>query len=140
MELPIGRDIAEAAKILQRAFSAALAEAGGTIATWQVLLALQRRGVRSQQDLARMIGIEGPTLTRQLDALERSGLVVRRRDDHDRRVIRIQATTKGRAQFRQLTKAAANFDKRIRDSLSDKEIEQLRTLLARIKDNASVIA
>jgi MarR family transcriptional regulator, transcriptional regulator for hemolysin len=124
------------AKRLQRSFSDALAKAGGTFPAWQVLLAVQRQGARTQQDLARAIGVEGPTLTRQLDALESAGLVERRRDQQDRRAIRVRATPRGQAQFRRLAKAASDFDKRLRSGLSDREIAQLRDLLARISANA----
>lgn len=103
---------------------------------WQVLLAVQRRGARSQQDLARAIGVEGPTLTRQLDALEAAGLAERRRDEQDRRAIRVVPTPRGRAQFRRLAKAAGDFDERIRSGISDREIVELRGLLTRISENA----
>jgi MarR family transcriptional regulator for hemolysin len=136
VELPIGRAIAMASKRLQRSFSDALGDAGGTFPAWQVLLAVQRQGARTQQDLARAIGVEGPTLTRQLDALEAAGLVERQRDLHDRRAIRVKATPRGQAQFRRLAKAAGDFDERLRSGLSDQEIAQLRDLLARISANA----
>jgi MarR family transcriptional regulator for hemolysin len=124
------------AKRLQRSFSDALAEAGGTFPAWQVLLAVQRQGARTQQDLARAIGVEGPTLTRQLDVLESAGLVVRQRDQQDRRAIRVIATPRGQAQFRRLATAAKGFDERLRSGLSDREIAQLSGLLARISANA----
>jgi MarR family transcriptional regulator for hemolysin len=132
----LGREISMTAKRLQRSFSDALAKAGGTFPAWQVLLAVQRQGARTQQDLARAIGVEGPTLTRQLDALESAGLVERRRDQQDRRAIRVRATPRGQAQFRRLAKEASDFDKRLRSGLSDREIAQLRDLLARISANA----
>ena len=124
------------AKRLQRSFSDALAEAGGTFPAWQVLLAVQRQGARTQHDLARAIGVEGPTLTRQLDALESAGLVERQRDQQDRRAIRVKATPRGQAQFRRLATAAKGFDERLRSGLSDGEIAQLSGLLARISANA----
>jgi MarR family transcriptional regulator for hemolysin len=136
VELPIGRAIAMTSKRLQRSFSDALGDAGGTFPAWQVLLAVQRQGARTQQDLARAIGVEGPTLTRQLDALEAAGLVERQRDLHDRRAIRVKATPRGQAQFRRLAKAAGDFDETLRSGLSDQEIAQLRDLLARISANA----
>lgn len=135
MELPIGRALSMTAKRLQRAFSDSLAESGGTFPAWQVLLAVQRQGARTQQDLARAIGVEGPTLTRQLDALEAAGLVERKRDEQDRRAIRVKATARGQAQFRRLAKAAGDFDERLRAGISDREIAELRELLDRISAN-----
>ena len=123
-------------KRLQRSFSDALGDAGGTFPAWQVLLAVQRMGARTQQDLARAIGVEGPTLTRQLDALESAGLVERQRDRQDRRAIRVIATPRGQTQFRRLAKAAGDFDEKLRAGISDREVEQLRVLLARISANA----
>jgi MarR family transcriptional regulator, transcriptional regulator for hemolysin len=137
MEVPLGREIADIGKTLQRAFAGALAEAGGSIPSWQVLLALELRGRRTQHELAQAIGIEGPTLTRQLDALEQAGLVLRNRDPLDRRAIRVEPTDRGRALFEELMKAARAFDERLRGELSEDEIAQLRRLLAEVKENVT---
>lgn len=60
-----------------------------TQARWVVLIHLSRAGPVSQRELAGIIGVEGPTLVRVLDNLERQGLVVRQGCEDDRRVKRV---------------------------------------------------
>jgi MarR family transcriptional regulator for hemolysin len=132
---PIGRQLALTAKLVAGAFNAALAEAGGSIPTWLVLNMLIHESWKSQHSIAQALGIEGATLTRHLDALEEAGLVVRHRDEHDRRAIRVEATDTGKELHARLLRAAVAFDKRLRSGLEEAELEQLRSLLLRIEAN-----
>ena len=112
---PIGRQLAVTAKLVAHEFNAALVRAGGSVPTWLVLNALQVGGDwGTQQRIARALGIEGATLTRHLDTLEAAGLVIRRRDESDRRAIRVDVTEAGSALHTQLLAAARAFDKRLR--------------------------
>lgn len=132
---PIGREVASAGRAISRAFSAALADAGGSLPMWLVLLSLKRQRWRTQHELAHAVGIESPTLTRHLDNLEKAGLVTRSRDPADRRVIRIDLTSAGEAMFVRLRKAAGRFDRQLREGVSDAELEQLRRVLDRLTSN-----
>jgi MarR family transcriptional regulator for hemolysin len=134
---PIGRDVAATAKLLDRAFGAALAQQGGTVPSWLVLLALKQQPHRTQQDIARAVGIGGPTLTHHLDAMEAAGLVVRSRDGADRRAVHVELTDAGDAAFGRLRDAAVAFDARLRAGLSDAEVEQASALLRRLRENVS---
>jgi MarR family transcriptional regulator, transcriptional regulator for hemolysin len=134
---PIGREIAVAAKALDRAFSAALAQAGGSLPVWLILLALKQRAWRTQQDLAAAVGIEGPTLTHHLDGMESAGLIARTRDPRDRRAVRVELTADGEARFHALREAAIAFDRRLRAGVSDAEAETLRALLGRLRENVA---
>lgn len=52
-------------------------------------------GPRSLGDLAEAEGVRPPTMSRIVDGLVRSGLVRRRRGEHDRRSVLIEATARG---------------------------------------------
>jgi MarR family transcriptional regulator for hemolysin len=134
---PIGREVAATAKALDRAFGAALAEAGGTVPAWLVLVALKQQPHRTQQDIARAVGIGGPTLTHHLDGMEAAGLVRRSRDGEDRRAVRVELTPEGDATFHRLRAAAMTFDVRLRGGLSDDEVDSARELLRRMRENVS---
>jgi MarR family transcriptional regulator for hemolysin len=134
---PIGLEIARTAKTLSRAFDDALAEAGGSLPAWRILLSLKTRPYGTQRKLAEAIGVEGPTLTHHLDALERDGLVVRSRDPGNRRVQRVELTAEGDAAFNRLRKAAVAFDRRLRAGLDDSDVARLRDLLAQLAENAA---
>jgi MarR family transcriptional regulator for hemolysin len=132
---PIGREVAATAKVLDRAFSAALAERGGTVPAWLVLRVLKRQPHRTQQDIARAVGIGGPTLTHHLDGMEAAGLVVRSRDGVDRRAVHVELTEAGDEMFGRLREAAVAFDERLREGLSEPEMDQARALLRRLREN-----
>lgn len=65
---------------------------GLTQARSTVLLELSRQEETTQIELARVLGIEGPTLVRLIDGLERAGLVERHPCAVDRRAKRLRLT------------------------------------------------
>ena len=67
-----------------------LSDLGLSQARWLVLLHLARfQEIPTQRELARSVGIEGPTLARLLDGLEAHGLVSRQAVPEDRRAKRV---------------------------------------------------
>jgi MarR family transcriptional regulator, transcriptional regulator for hemolysin len=132
---PIGLAVSSTAKLLNRAFAAQLAEAGGSQPIWLIVLALKQRRWRTQQDLAARVGIEGPTLTHHLDGLERAGLIERSRDPDDRRAVRVELTDAGDELFHRLREAAVSFDERLREGLPKTELDAVRRVLARMRQN-----
>jgi MarR family transcriptional regulator, organic hydroperoxide resistance regulator len=91
----IGRLLTAAARMLERAFDADIAELGITHAGFRVLDALGD-GPLPQHALAVRCQVQAQTLSRILDGLERDGHVVRQRDDQDRRRVLIHPTTAGK--------------------------------------------
>ncbi len=67
--VPIGLRLAQASRTVERAFDAALAEAGGSLPVWLVLLNLKVRRPGNQRELAEAVGITGATLTHHLNAM-----------------------------------------------------------------------
>src|SRR3954452_24789825 len=132
---PIGRVLDSTAKQLSRAFDQQLAEAGGSRPGWLILLALKQQRWRTQQEVAAAVGIEGPTLTHHLDAMEKGGLIERSRDREDRRAMRVELTDSGDKLFMQLAKAAIAFDQRLREGVSDKDLEVVRRVFERMRAN-----
>jgi len=66
------------------------------------LLALGHEGALAMGDLARRVAITEKTVTGLVDRLERDGLVERRRDEADRRVIHVALTAPGEVLARRL--------------------------------------
>jgi MarR family transcriptional regulator for hemolysin len=133
---PIGLQLARAARVVGRAFDDALGEAGGSLPVWLVLLNLKIRATASQRELAAAVGVREATLTHHLNAMERDGLLTRRRDEQNRRVHVVELTSAGEAAFTRLAEAAAAFDSRLRDGLSDRQLGELGRLLQRLATNA----
>src|SRR5690242_5143227 len=134
---PIGLELARTAKLVSRAFDEALAAAGGSTPVWLVLLSLQGGPPANQRRLAEAVGIQGATLTHHLNAMEADGLLTRRRDPANRRIHLVELTDAGDAAFRRLRTVAQHHDTRLRAGFSDAELETLRGLLARLRDNVT---
>jgi MarR family transcriptional regulator, transcriptional regulator for hemolysin len=134
---PIGLLLATTSKAVGRAFNDALAAQGGSIPIWLILNALKSGRRRTQLELARNVGIEGPTMTRHLDGLEQSGLVERKRDPVDRRAVQVQLTRAGHTLHGRLLKAVIAFNQQLRTGLTGDDVETLRRVLGRLRDNVS---
>ena len=134
---PLGLHLTRISRTVSRAFDDTLAEAGGSLPVWLVLISLKSRPLASQRELAEAVGIQGATLTHHLDAMESAGLVTRRRDPANRRLHLVELTSVGDALFLRLRDAATAFDRRLRAGLSEGDVGQIEGLLTRLRDNVS---
>jgi MarR family transcriptional regulator for hemolysin len=125
------------ARTVSRAFDEALAEAGGSLPVWVVLISLKSGQTSSQRELAGAVGIQGATLSHHLDAMESAGLVTRRRDPRNRRLHLVELTPDGDALFARLREVAFAFDQRLRAGLTEHDVDQLEVLLASLRANVS---
>jgi MarR family transcriptional regulator, transcriptional regulator for hemolysin len=134
---PIGLHLARTARSVSRAFDDALAQAGGSVPVWLVLVSLKSQQLRNQRELAEAVGIREATLTHHLNSMDEQGLITRRRDPANRRVHLVELTDAGEAAFQRLRGAAAAFDKQLRAGFSDDEVTDLETLLSRLEANVT---
>jgi len=132
---PIGLELARVARLVSRAFDDALADAGGSLPVWLVLLNLKTRRVANQRELAGAIGVREATLTHHLNAMESEGLLTRRRDDTNRRIHIVELTDAGETAFLRLRDEAIAFDRQLRRGISAQEIAGIEGLLARLAAN-----
>jgi MarR family transcriptional regulator for hemolysin len=134
---PLGLRLTRVSRTVSRAFDDALAEAGGSLPVWVVLISLKGGQIASQRELAGAVGIQGATLSHHLNAMESAGLVTRRRDPRNRRLHVVELTPDGDALFARLREAAAAFDRRLRAGLTEHDADRLEALLDRLRDNVS---
>jgi DNA-binding MarR family transcriptional regulator len=136
----LGRHLALTHKVVHEWVDRVLAPHSASVTDWIVLKSLQRpeaaAGV-SQRELAGWMGIEPPTVIRHLDRLESAGLVARRRDERDRRVVRVTMTTAGRRRFEQLAIVMSAADAELRSQLTPRELEVLPRALEKLHAYAS---
>jgi MarR family transcriptional regulator for hemolysin len=129
---PLTKRLAFLGKEIREAFAARLAAHGCTMPTWSVLAQAHRTPGLSQVQLAALIGIEGPTLARHLDKLSADGLVERRRDPLDRRIVRVALTPRGEQRWEELKDVRATFDERLTRELTDADKVTLDLAIERI--------
>jgi len=133
MEERIGRRLSLTAKALQEHFDQRLAQVGGSLPSWIALSILSTGDGISQRQLAELMHVEGPTLTHHLDRWSAEGLIERRRDADDRRVVRVRLTSAGRRRHRAMSVVAEAEDARLRALMSPTELRTLEAVLDRVR-------
>ena len=129
-------EVGETAHALRKAFDRRAVGLGVTRAQWKVLFKLTRCPGMRQIELADMLDIEPITLSRIIDRLEEGGLVERVRDPEDRRAWRLHVTAKAQPLVDKLQAIGADLVGQAFSGIDPKEIEIVRQVLARVRENA----
>lgn len=112
-----------------------LQEAGVRLdkAGFALLFKLERHGDSPLRvtDLAELLGVDSPTVTRKVQQLERLGFVTREADAEDGRATRIQLTRAGRDTLERVMKAHRERLARQFEEWSDKDVKTFAHLLER---------
>ena len=137
---PIGLRLNQAARAVERAFDKALAEAGGSLPVWLILLNLKIHKPANQQELAKAVGVREATLTHHLNAMDARGLVTRTRDPANRRFQVVTMTEAGEAAFLRLRSAAMAFNARLSAGLTGADLDTLAALLGQLAANVGAEA
>jgi MarR family transcriptional regulator for hemolysin len=135
--VPIGLRLNQTARAVGRAFDKALADAGGSLPVWLILLNLTIGRPGTQRDLAEAVGIREATLSHHLNAMDAAGLITRTRDAANRRVQVVTLTDRGEQAFLALRAAAVAFDAQLRAGLDDADLAALATLLTHLSANVA---
>ena len=137
---PIGLRLNQAARAVERAFDKALAEAGGSLPVWLILLNLKIHKPANQQELAKAVGVREATLTHHLNAMDARGLITRTRDAANRRFQVVTLTGAGEAAFLRLRTAAMAFNARLSAGLTGADLDTLAALLSQLAANVGAEA
>jgi MarR family transcriptional regulator for hemolysin len=133
-QIDFGFSVARIARRLRQAVDAELQVYGLTEATWRPLAYVGRLGggVR-QKELATALSIEGPSLVRLLDNLERRGLIERREDESDRRARGIYLTRAGRDLAVRVAKVGTEIQSRLLAKIPPADLEICQRVLGSIE-------
>ena len=93
-----------------------------------------------QEDIRAFVALDKGNVTRALQRLEESGLVERKQDPADRRVVRVYVTRKALSIEAEMFALANHWDERLTEGFTDKERETLIDLLLRMETNAKAVA
>ena len=88
----------------------------------------------TQIQIAKRVGIEGPTLTRTLDMLEADGLVERLPDPSDRRNKHLRLTEKGVDALNDIMAIAEKLRTRLLADIPEEDLDQANKLLLLMQD------
>jgi DNA-binding MarR family transcriptional regulator len=84
-------------------------------------------------DLARALGINAAAVTRQVQALEAEGLVVRAGDARDGRRCRVALSEAGRARFAEIHARGHALERLLAERIPQEELDAATATLARIR-------
>jgi MarR family transcriptional regulator for hemolysin len=134
-ENSVGAWLSWSSRAMERELGRELAIHGITPQQWGVLSMLVRSGPQHQAALAEALRMEPPTLCRMVDNMERDGWVVRTDDPADRRRKLIRLEPRAEVVWEKMVRSARKVRERATRDFTPEEVEQLRTLLARLRNN-----
>jgi DNA-binding MarR family transcriptional regulator len=131
---PLGRSIGRAHKFLRAWSDRELSPLDASVTDFILLFHIDATPAPgpSQTEIARFSDMGGPALVRHLDRMERDGHVQRRRDDVDRRVVRVTVTPAGRDRLEQIGAVIRRCDEQVRAELGAEEQVVLQQALDKI--------
>lgn len=126
---------------LNRELAASFRLEGVPVEYWRVLRALSEKPGQSPTDLAGLVLLNLPTLTKLVDRMAADALVYRLPDPHDGRRVRLHVADRGRALLARLDRQAAAQQSEIERALGSGELSELLVRLEELRaaiDDASV--
>ena len=89
-------------RVLNHLTQVFLTQRGLSMPRYRILRYLQSRPEVNMSEMQDSLLVSGPTLTELVDGLVRSGLVLRMRDQGDRRMVYLRLTDEGRETYREV--------------------------------------
>lgn len=135
----LGRVIGEVSRAWRYEMNRTLRPLGLNLSMRLVLLQLQRNPEGLMQtDLARSLGIEGPTLVRLLDKLEQKGWIARIASEDDRRRKYTVLTPAAAGQVRIIEQLSDTLREKMLAGLSIEQLAQCTQAMTQMRNNLQV--
>ena len=112
---------------------------GASLWNWVLLREASAASGASQRELAERVGVEPPSLVPQLDRFVDEGYVERRRDEVDRRIVRVTVTPAGTARLAELHEVARAMDTELRSLMTERELAVMDKALTTIREHFAAL-
>lgn len=122
----------QAQRRLSKELDRVLAEVGASAEQWRVLDKLSDESGRPIGELAQLLSMNPPTMTKLIDRMVAAGVVQRIVDDEDSRRVLVFITDAGLVLFGKLSQKAGEFHDGLADTLNAREAQQLSRLLGHL--------
>jgi MarR family transcriptional regulator, organic hydroperoxide resistance regulator len=121
-----------ASKLLREATDEAMSRHGVRVGQHIVLTALWEVDGLTPGEIARRLGTTTPTIVNTATRMEEAGLVTRRADPADARLVRLHLTARARSARESVREARAALERHATATLTAEEQEHLRSALTKI--------
>lgn len=112
---------------------------GMQVENWRILDVLSDEKGRSMGDLAEIVLMNHPALTKMLDKMVANGLAHRTLDPNDQRKVIVYITNAGLELHQKLNAHAVKFNKQFSSNIGSKKLQELKVLLNEIIDETTPI-
>jgi DNA-binding MarR family transcriptional regulator len=123
-------------KVLRAVADAAIRRHGLRLGQDHLLAALWERDGRTPGEIAAVVNVTTPAVTKVAARMAEAGLLVRRRDGRDNRLVRFWLTDAGRALQEPIEAERRSLEDKVTADLSKPEREHLLSALAKIHQSA----
>jgi DNA-binding MarR family transcriptional regulator len=124
-------------KAIRAAADAAMRRHGLRLGQDHLLAALWERDGRTPGEVAAATNVTTPAVTKAADRMAGAGLLSRRRDERDNRLVRLWLTDAGRALRKPIEAERRLLEEKITENLTATERKHLMSALAKIHRSAS---
>ena len=121
--------LAQANRVVSGALERSLAEEGAQVEHWRILEVLSDEQGRSMGDLAQLVLMNHPALTKMMDRMVSRGWVHRAADESDSRKVLVFITDEGLEFVARLRERVESYQESLFDSIGDRCADQLKKLL-----------
>jgi DNA-binding MarR family transcriptional regulator len=127
-------------KVVRAATDAALRRHGLRLGQDHLLAQLWDEDGRTPGEVAAAMGVTTPAVTKGATVLEKAGLLTRRPDPKDNRLVRLWLTEAGQTLREPVKRARHEVEEALLSGLSPREVAQLRRILEKVQRAATDLA
>jgi DNA-binding MarR family transcriptional regulator len=123
-------------KVVRAVAEAAMQRHGLHLGQNHLLAVLWERDGRTPGEIAAAVSVTTPAVVKMATRMAEAGLISRRRDDRDNRLVRLWLTDEGRALQEPIEAERRYIEAKVTEQLTATEREQLLTALAKVYRSA----
>ena len=128
-------EFAKVTRMYYGRMQAMLAEVGLFRGQPPIMGVLSQQDGMSQKEMARALNLSPATMTVTLKRMEKAGLVERKMDEDDQRILRVHLSEQGREMCVKGEEQCARVTEELLDGFTKEEQEQLHAYMCRIVQN-----
>ncbi len=132
IESYISYTLAAAHRAVHQSLTSALKDHGVQVEMWRVLETLDSQSGLTMGELAKVVLMNPPTLTKMVDRMVMDGLVHRQIGKSDQRQVNLMLTDLGRKRMAQIRDVVQSQDDAICNLLGESEVAKLTDILGRL--------